>query len=324
MHAIQAGAFGDSNVLEWRELPVPVPGAGEVAVRVTATGVNFADILTRRGGYSAGMKMPYIPGIDCLGTITALGPGVSGLAVGQRVAAYPDHGSYAEVVVARAVLTYPAEPGVPDEAAASLNVLVTAHNILVVAGRMARGEGVLIHAAAGGVGSTAVQMAKAFGAGRIFATVGDDSKIGVAREAGADVVINYRTEDAARRVLAETDGLGVDVILDSVAGDVFTNGFPALAPFGRYVIYGQASGKPAVVQASQLHRENRTVAGYTSGGYRKRRPEALASAVKAAFRMTMDGTVKVRVGARFPLREAAKAHDLVESRRSVGKVLLVV
>jgi len=323
VRAIQADAFGDSSVLQWRELPDPVPGPGEVGIRVAATGVNFADILSRRGGYSAGTGLPFNPGLDCLGTIVAVGPGVSGLTVGQRVAAYPDHGSYAEIAVARAVLTYPAEPGVPDEAAASLNVLVTAHNILRVAGRLARGESVLVHAAAGGVGSTAVQMARAFGAGTIFATVGDAAKFGVAKEAGADVVINYRTEDVAKRVLAETGGLGADVILDSVAGDVFTNGFPALAPFGRYVIFGQASGKAAAVQTTQLHRENRAVIGYTSGGYRKRRPEALLPAVQASFRMAAEGTVKVLVGARFPLRDAAKAHDLIESRKSVGKVLLI-
>ena len=142
-------------------------------------------------------------------------------------------------------------------------------------------------------------------------------------KAGADIVINYSSEDAAKRILAETGGLGVDVILDSVAGDTFSNGFPALAPFGRYVIFGQASGKPANVPASELHRENRAVIGYTSGGYRKRRPEALLPAVRAAFALAAKGSVKMVVGARFPLREAAKAQDLVESRQSIGRVLLI-
>jgi NADPH2:quinone reductase len=248
---------------------------------------------------------------------------VTGLEIGQRVAAYPDRGSYAEVVVDRAVLTYPAGPEVPDEAAASLNVMVTAYNILRLAGRLVPGESILVHAAAGGVGSTAVQMARSLGAGLIFATVGSPAKFEAAKKAGADEVIDYRSEDAAMRVMAGTKGRGVDVILDSVAGDVFTNGFPTLAPFGRYVIFGQSSGKPANLEATRLSGENRSVIGYTSGGYRRRRPEALVPAVQASFAMAAQGLVKVVVGARFPLRDAAKAQDFVESRQSVGKVLLI-
>jgi NADPH2:quinone reductase len=323
MHAIQAEAYGDSSVLHWKELPDPEPGPGEVALKVSATGVNFADIATRRGGYPESAAPPFIPGLDCLGTIAAIGAGVSGLKIGQRVAAYPERGSYAEIAVARAILTYPVGPEVPDEAAASLNVMVTSHNILRVAGRLAPGESVLVHAAAGGVGSTAIQMARAFGAGRIFATVGSPGKVEAAKKAGADEVIDYRSEDVAMRVMAGTNERGVDVILDSVAGDVFTNGFPALAPFGRYVIFGRSSGNPANFEATKLSGDNRSVVGYSSGGYRKRRPDGLIPAVQASFALAAQGLVKVVVGARFALRDAAKAQDLVESRQSVGKVLLI-
>jgi NADPH2:quinone reductase len=166
-------------------------------------------------------------------------------------------------------------------------------------------------------------MARAFGAGRIFATVGSPAKFDAARKAGADEVIDYRLEDVALRVMAATKGCGVDVILDSVAGDVFTNGYAALAPFGRYVIFGQSSGKPANFEATRLSGENRSVIGYSSGGYRKGRPEGLIPAVQASFTLAAQATVKVMVGARFSLRDAAKAQDFVESRQSVGRVLLV-
>jgi NADPH2:quinone reductase len=323
MHAVQFDAYGDSSVLRWRDLPDPSPGPQQVAIRVSLTGVNFADILSRRGLYLSGTKLPLIPGLDCLGTVVALGRGVTGLRLGQRVAAFPDEGSYSEIAIAQAVLTYPIGPEIPDEAGGALNVLITAYNILRLAARLNPGESVLVHAAAGGVGSTAVQMARVLGAGRIFGTVGSPEKFEFARKCGADFVIDYRTENPAERILAETGGTGVDLILDSVGGDVLLNGFSALAPFGRYVIFGQASGKAATLPASELHRENRAVVGYTSGGYRRRRPEALLPAARASFDLVAKGLVQIAVGARFPLKEAWKAHDLVESRKSTGKVLLI-
>lgn len=323
MHAIQVSRFGDASVLSWTELPEPRAGAGEVLVRVTATGVNFADIMSRRGAYAGGAEPPFVPGLDCAGVITAVGDGVAGLHVGQRVAAYPAQGSYCEVAVAKAVLTYPLADEIPDEAGASLNVVVTAYNILKWAGRIAPGDSVLVHAAAGGVGSTAVQLARVFGAGRIFATAGGPEKVALAKAAGADVAIDYLAEDFGRRVLDETGGRGADIILDSVAGDVFTRGLPALAPFGRYVTFGNASGQGAEVPAMKLQRDNRAIVGYTSGGYRKRRPEALRPTVEAVYALIAERRIALRIGTRFPLRDARRAHEFVESRQSTGKVLLI-
>ena len=322
MHVIEVGSYGDPSVLAWRERDEPTPGPGEVAIRVTKTGVNFADVQARRGTYHGGQAPPFVPGLDCAGTIVALGEGVGGLRVGARVAAFPPSGSYAEVVVVPVATTYALEPAIPDDDAASLLMLVTAYNVLNFAGRLAPGESVLVHAAAGGVGSTAVQIARALGAGTIFATVGSEAKRAIARDAGADVVIDYRSEDFARRVLEETGGRGVDLILDSVAGEVFTAGLTALAPFGRLVAYGMASGTPGTVRTNELHPSNRAVVGYSSGSYRKLRPEALRPAADASLRLVAEGKVRVVVGARFPLREAADAHRLVESRAGHGKVLL--
>jgi NADPH2:quinone reductase len=324
MHAVEVRAYGDPSVLEWRERPDPAPGPGEVAIRVTQTGVNFADTQARRGTYHGGQQPPFVPGLDCVGTIVALGAGVDGFELGQRVAAFPPAGSYAQIVVVPVVTTYPLHPAIPDDDAASLLMLVTAYNVLSFAGRIAPGESVLVHAAAGGVGSTAVQIARALGAGTIFGTVGSEEKRAVALAAGADVVINYRNEDFARGVLDATGGRGVDLILDSVAGEVFTAGLTALAPFGRLVVYGMASGTPGTVRTNELHSSNRAVVGYSSGSYRKLRPEALRPAAEASLHLVAEGKVHVVIGARFPLREAAEAHGLVESRGGHGKVLLTV
>jgi NADPH:quinone reductase len=324
MHAVEVGAYGDPSVLEWRTRDEPAPGPGEVAIRVALTGVNFADVQARRGAYHGGQPPPFVPGLDCVGTIVALGEGVDGLRVGQRVAAFPPNGSYAEVVVAPTTTTYPLDAAISDDDAASLLMLVTAYNVLTLAGRLAPGESVLVHAAAGGVGSTAVQIARALGAGTIFATAGSEAKCAIARDAGADFAIDYRHEDFARRVLDATDGRGVDIILDSVAGDVFQSGLTALAPFGRLVAFGNASGTPGTVRTNELHPTNRAVIGYSSGSYRKLRPEALRPATEASLRLVAEDKVHVIVGARFPLRDAAGAHRLVESRTGHGKVLLTV
>ncbi|HWT07176.1 MAG TPA: zinc-binding dehydrogenase, partial [Xanthomonadales bacterium] len=156
----------------------------------------------------------------------------------------------------------------------------------------------------------------------IFATAGSEAKCAVARDAGADVAIDYRREDFAARVLDATNGRGVDLILDSVAGDVFTAGLTALAPFGRIVAFGNASGTPGTVRTNELHPTNRAVIGYSSGSYRKLRPQALRPAAEASLRLVAEDKVHVVVGARFALHDAAEAHRLVESRTGHGKVLL--
>jgi NADPH2:quinone reductase len=167
-----------------------------------------------------------------------------------------------------------------------------------------------------------VQVARALGAARIIGTAGGAEKTKIARDAGADVVIDYTGEDLGARVRAETANKGVDVVLDAVAGDVFTQSLPLVAPFGRYCIYGMASGKPGEAKSNELHNSNRAVLGYSTGGYREARPEGLREGVSSAFALVKSGAVKILVGARYALREAAEAHRLVESRASHGKVLL--
>jgi NADPH2:quinone reductase len=257
-----------------------------------------------------------------MGTVAAVGEGVTSVAVGQRVAAFVDSGSYAQTVLAREVLTYPWHDRISDEAAASLLLLVTAYHTLTFAGKIQKGESVLIHAAAGGVGSTAVQIAKHLGAKPIIATAGSAEKLAIARGAGADVTIDYTKDDMKAAVLAATENRGADVILDSVAGDVFATSLEAFAPFGRYVIYGMASGKPGEAKTPIFHTQNRSLVGFSAGHYRNLRPAVLREGTMAVLELVAEGAVTPIIGARFPLRDAAHAQTLVESRSSHGKVLL--
>ena len=322
MNYIVVEETGGPEKLLWRERPDPTPGRGQVAVRVALTSVNFADIQARRG---AGVtKTPFTPGLDGMGTVVAVGEGVKRVQPGDCVSVNPDDGSYAEVVLAREELVFPVDDKISDEAAASVTVLVTAWNILHMVARIQEDETVLIHAAAGGVGSVLVQMAKSFGAKRIFATAGSAEKLEVARGFGADVAIDYTRDDFAKIVADETGGKGPDVICDAIGGEVFTKGLGILAPFGRHVVYGQSGGSHGALTTDLLHRTNRAVLGYSSGHYRRNRPLKLGPSVEAAFALVAAGKVKILEGGRFALKDAGKAQDLVQSRASTGRVFLTI
>ena len=320
MHAVVVEEAGGPEQLLWVERPEPVPGPGQVAVRIALTSVNFADIQARRG--SGVTKTPFTPGLDGMGTVIAIGPNVTRVKPGERVAINPDDGSYAEIVVAREELVFPVSDAVSDEAAASVTVLVTAWNMLNMVARIQPEETVLIHAAAGGVGSVLVQMAKALDVKRIYATAGSAEKLAIARGFGADVAIDYTTDDFAKIISDETKGRGVDVICDAIGGDVFAKGLSILAPFGRHVVYGQSGGSHGSLTTDLLHRTNRSVLGYSSGHYRRNRPLKLHAAVEAAFALVASGKVTILEGGRFALKDAAKAHELVQSRASTGRVFL--
>ncbi len=323
MKAVVVNAFGGPEALEYQDLPEPTIDPGQVLIRVAATGVNYADVMARRGQYHGVSAPPFIPGLDVAGTIEAVGADVSGLRVGQR-AALPATGAYAELVPADPVLVYPLPDTVDFETAAAFPTIgITAYNLLQSVARLAAGETVLVHAAAGGVGTTAVQIARHLGAGRIVGTVGDDAKADLVRGLGADVVINYRREDFAPRVRELTGGAGADVILDSVAGAVFEASMSCLAPFGRLIVFGQASGEPGLARSADLYPLNRAILGYSTGGYRRLRPAGLRPAAEAVLGLLANGTLRLVIGGRYRLAEAAAAHRFVESRQSIGKVLLL-
>ena len=312
-----------SGELVLEDVPDPVAGEGQVAIRMEGTAVSFGDIEMRRGNYHTPRKPPVIPGHDVVGTLVALGPGTTGFSVGERVTAISLTGTYAEIVVAPAAVTW----SLPDEidvvsAAAFPTNGVTSYNLLTMAGRLAAGESVLIHAAAGGVGTTTCQLAKLLGAGTVIGTVGDESKADLARSLGCDHVILYRTEDVASRVMSITGGKGADVILDSIGGWATEQSLACLAPWGRIVAFGRSSGIAGQIPTDLLHAGNKSAIGYSTGGHRYERPEALRPAGDAVLGYLRSKQLKMVVSAQFPLSEANAALDLVASRKSTGRVVL--
>ncbi|GGI93272.1 quinone oxidoreductase family protein [Deinococcus wulumuqiensis] len=323
-YAVYVERFGGPEVLRWRSQPDPSPAplAGQVHLEISHTSVNYADVLARQGRGDKAGTLPFIPGLDALGSVTALDENVQNLTLGQRVACFPLGGSYAEALVAPAHLCFPVPAGVPDAAAASLTTLVTAYNVVHHAGRVQPGETVLVHAAAGGVGHLAVQLARLAGAARIVGVVSGPQRADFVRGLGADEVVDRRQADFAERVRAVTDGRGADVILDSVGGETAERGLGVLAPFGRLVLYGHASGEEARLPSKPLHRQSKSVIGYSSGHHRQGRPEVVQQAAARAFDLVAAGQLRVQVGAEFALADAAQAHALVEGGDVLGRVLL--
>ncbi|MED3933401.1 quinone oxidoreductase [Priestia megaterium] len=325
MKAIVINEFGGPEVLKYVNIDIPSINPGQVLIRVEATSVNFADIQTRQGKYHAAGKPPIIPGLDAAGIIEAVGSNVQSLKVGQRVIAFPKTGSYAEYIVADENLTFVLPDNVDfHTAAASPIVSFTAHKLLADVGRVQPGETVLIHAAAGGIGTTAIQLAKILGASRVIGTVGNEKKIATALEAGADHVICYEKEDFAKKVNELTNGQGADVILDSISGKVSQKSLDCLAMYGRLVNFGNASGDVGQFVTKDLHASCRAVLGFSLGTTRNNRPELLRGTADRIMDYLAEGLLDIKVGKRFSIEEAAEAHRLVESRQSTGKVLLKI
>ena len=320
MKAIRYHQVGGPEVLRWEDVPEPTPGPGEVLVRVHAAGVNFADTERRRGLYDAHVPLPRILGSEAAGVVGAVGPGVDATWLGRRVVALTKQ-AYAEAALApvAGLLELPPEVSFA-EAAALLVQGLTAYHVVHTVGRVEAGQTVLVHAAAGGVGLLAVQLAKAAGA-RVIGTVSGEAKAKLAREVGADEVIRYDQEDVATRVQALTQGRGVERVLDSVGASTWQASVDALAPFGHLVSYGNASGPPPHLEVDSLYAKSLTVSAYwlhtpTPPEVQRRAREALLQAVLAK-------RLRVVVGLALPLSQAEEAHRRLEGRDTVGKVVLL-
>lgn len=325
MRAIRMHRPGDPDVLRLEEVPDPTPGAGEVLIAVAAAGVNYADLAVRQfGGHPGGPPPPppLTPGFEVAGTIAAVGAGVAGLAVGDRVGAVLDAGGYAEYAVAEAAKIMPIPDGV-DFATATAFLIQgpTAHGVLHDAVRLRAGESVLVEAAAGGVGHLAVQLAKLAGAQPVLGAAGSAEKRELARQLGADRAIDYTPQDWAAEVREATGGRGVDVVLEAVGGPVGAVAVECLAPLGRLVIFGAASGQPAPLpNPMALNMKGLTVSGFGGPWIR---PGRAAAAREELFAHLRAGRLRVVLGPSFPLAEAAAAHRAVGSRQTVGKVVLL-
>ncbi|HEX7065953.1 MAG TPA: quinone oxidoreductase [Bacillales bacterium] len=324
MKAIVVSQFGGAENLEYKDMATPAVGEKEILIRVEATGVNYADIKAREGRYHGGTNPPFVPGLDTAGTIEAVGSKVEHFREGQRVIAFVNGGSYSEYAVAEEPLTFELPDNVDFETAAACPVVAfTSYHLLHKVGRIQNGETVLIHAASGGVGTTAIQLAKIFGAGKVIGTVGRDEKMETARRAGADEVINYEKENFVDRVQQMTDGRGADLILDSVAADTGEKSMECLAMYGRMVNFGNAGGRPANIQTKDLHASCRAVLGFSLGTTRNRRPELLQDTAEKVLRFLAEKKLKMIVGRKLPLSEAQEAHKWIEARQSTGKIILV-
>lgn len=320
MKAIHVEHLGGPEVLQYVDVPKPTPGPGEVLLQVEAASVNYADTMQRRGVYSHGPRPPFIPGLEVAGRVVELGEGVDSVQEGQRVMTFVGRNGYAEFVAVPAHILMPVPEGFSvEEAAAFPIVFATAYFALKPYGRLQEGESVLIHAAGGGVGTAAVQLAKRLGA-RVFATASSDEKLRRVRELGADELINYRTHDFTEVVRQITGGWGVDLILETVGGDVFEKSFDALAPFGRLVTYGAASGQVGTVNARQLILNNIIVAGVNLNLLARSRQ--MASGMSELMQLIQGTNIRPIIGHRFELSQAADAHRLLESRDSFGKIVL--
>ncbi|PVV18769.1 MAG: quinone oxidoreductase [gamma proteobacterium symbiont of Ctena orbiculata] len=322
-HALMVHACGGSEVLQWQELPLVEPTPGEVRIKHSAVGLNFIDIYHRTGLYPGG-SLPFVPGLEAAGTIESVGEGVEGFSPGDRVAyAGGPLGAYTES------RNFPAErliklpEGISEKQAAAMMLKgMTAEYLIRRTYPVQAGETILVHAAAGGVGQLLCQWAVALGA-EVIATVSSEEKADVVRALGCHHIINYRNQDVVEQVKAITTGAGVPVVYDSVGKDTFDASLSVLAPLGTLVSFGQASGKVPPFDVTQLstmgslYLTRPTLFDYT------RTREQLLQSSRALFDMVLGGEIKLEIAQEYPLREAARAHQALESRNTRGSTLLL-
>ena len=302
------------------DLDAPAPPEDGVVIDVRAAGVCFPDVLLSRGEYQMKPDPPFTPGCEVAGVVTSVGP-KSRYAVGDRVAAFPFLGGFAEQVACADALTFALPDSVGFEAGAALPMnYFTVHFALVTRGGLRAGESVLVHGAAGGIGTAAVQLAKALGA-TVYAVVSDDAKAAVALEAGADETI--LADGFLSRVKELTGGRGVDVVVDPVGGDRFTDSLRSLATLGRLLVIGFTAGSIPEVKVNRLLLNNVSVVGVGWGAYWMSRPEFLARQWEDLLPLLIAGALTPVIGQTFTLEQTAEAIALLEERRATGKVLVL-
>jgi NADPH2:quinone reductase len=313
MRAIQMTEFGGPEVLKLVELPAPVPGPEEVLIRVTRAGLNFADTHTRTNSYVQKATLPLIPGGEVAGVRED---------TGGRVVALVGTGGYAEYATAPEHMVFPIPDSLDDGAALAMVVQgTTAWHLYRTAGRVAEGESVVVHAAAGGVGSLAVQLGHPLGAGRVIATASSEEKRALALELGADVAIDPSAEGLTERLIEANEGRLLDVVFEMSGGEVFDASYRALAPFGRIVAYGIATNEPNVLSTGSLLRHSRAVVGFYLF-HCLRRPGMFSDALAELFARAGRGELQAVLGHTYPLEQAAQAQIDLRARRTTGKLLL--
>lgn len=333
MKAVQAHRFGPPEVLVYGEVPTPEPGPGQVLIKVESASVNYADVMRRSNApYPFPTALPYTPGSEVAGSVAALGAGAAGPPVGTPVFALVGRdgsSGYAQYAVADATQVIPIPPGLgPDEACALAVAGVTALLLLAEVARLQPGERVLVPGAGGGVGAYAVQLAKLRGAGAVIGAASTPAKRARARELGADHVVDYTQPDWPEQVRELSGGEGVDVLLEMSGGPALAQGLRCLAPFGRAVVYGMASREPLQLDQATLLRffydpsPNQSLHVFNLGLWFGMRPAAAVGALGELIGYAAAGRLQVPVGQALPLAQAAEAHRLLETRQSMGKLIL--
>lgn len=311
MKAIQISEFGGPDVMKLLELPDPVPGDGEVLLNVTAVGINYADTHQTENSYLSPQKLPLVPGIEVVGTHD-----------GKRYLASVSSGGYAEKATAHKAVLFPIPDSVTDEQALCMLIQgTTAWHLLKTMGHLQAGESVVVHAAAGGVGTIAIQLAKLWGA-KVIAVTSSDEKSALATSLGADVVVDAKSEDLGKALRKANGGKGVDIVLEMVGGTTFDQSLLALGDFGRLLTFGMASRTaPTPVHPGALMHGSKTISGFWLANCFGKK-EMMNDVIDELFALVSQGKLKPVIGGTYPLDKASEAHTAMLSRSTTGKIVL--
>ena len=323
MHAWMCDNASGVDDLRWVEQPTPQPGAGDVLVRIEAASLNFPDLLIVQGKYQLKPPLPFIPGAEFAGTVQAIGEGVSRMQIGQRVACLSSVGAFATHAVVNAMLCVPLPPGFPAvDAAAFIMTYATSHHALIDRAQLKPGETVLVLGAAGGVGSAAIQIAKAAGA-RVIAAASSDAKCAFCLSAGADATIDTSTQNLREAIKSITSGTGPDVICDPVGGEQTEAAFRSIAWRGRHLVVGFASGPIPALPLNLMLLKGASVVGVFWGDFAKREPKAAAAMMLELMIWYGEGKIKPLIDATLPMTELKAAFARMAARDVRGKLVLV-
>jgi NADPH2:quinone reductase len=323
MKALLCTQFGPPDLLEYRDVPSPVAGPGEVVVSVKAASVNFPDVLIIENKYQFKPPLPFSPGSELAGVIKSVGDGVTTCRPGDRVMAFTIHGAFAEEVKLEARRVLPLPPAMDFETAAALLLTYgTMDHALRDRGQLRAGETVLVLGASGGIGVASIEIAKALGA-RVIAAASSAEKLDVCREHGADEVIDYGSEDLRERVKALTAGGGVEVIVDPVGGPYTEPALRSIAWRGRLLVVGFAAGEIPKIPLNLTLLKGCSIVGVFWGDFLRREPDAFAASVQQLGAWYAEGKLRPHISGRFPLAQAAEAIKLMAARKVVGKLLVL-
>jgi NADPH:quinone reductase len=311
------------DAVTWKELPTPVPAEGQVLIQIKAASLNFPDILIVQNKYQHKPALPFVPGSEYAGVIEAVGPGVTHLKVGQDVACLSGTGGFGTHTLAPAALCMPLPTGFSHvDAAAFIMIYATSHHALVDRAQLKAGETVLILGAAGGVGTSAIQIAKAMGA-RVIAATSSDEKCVLCKSIGADETINYASENLRERIKALTDGKGPEVIYDPVGGEYTEPAFRSIAWRGRYLVVGFAAGPIPALPFNLMLLKGASVVGVFWGDFAKKEPKANATMMQELAGWYAKGTIKPVIDSTMPMSELKQAYAHMSSRSVKGKLVMV-